>query len=266
MKIFVWLIVLGATLGSLPVNGLAAENLFFPVIYNNYCPNQHLFLNFLAFGDSITGCYYDDYYGWIDGTPEFPGCGYERRVYDWLNAYLGFCPGKLAYYNYGWGGENTSAGLARFLSTITNPAADLHRLYPAGATVTAADLVIIMEGTNDINQGVDPFLIEANLSNMISQAKQAGKKVIIATIPPSFSTVYPQGQQSYLKDRIFELGLVHQVPVADVYSSLAGHPEYMDNVYNDGLHPNAAGFDQIATVMYWTILNNNYWTISDLLK
>jgi len=254
MKIFFWLTVLMAILGFMPGNRVEAQKTYLPVIYNNYCPNQHLSLNFLAFGDSITGCYYDDYYGWNDypGSPEFPGCGYERRVYDWLNAYFGFCPGKLAYYNYGWGGENTSAGLDRFLSTITNPEADLHRLYPAGATVTTADLVIIMEGTNDINQGVDPFIIEANLSNMISQAKQAGKKVIIATIPPSFSTVYPQGPQAILQARIFELGLVHQVPVADVYSSLVDHPEYMSA---DGLHPNATGFEVMATVFYGTILS-----------
>ncbi len=67
-------------------NGASAkvEKLYLPLLSNYYCPNQHLSLNFLSFGDSITGCFYDSYYGWAD-PPIFPDCGYERRVYDRLN-------------------------------------------------------------------------------------------------------------------------------------------------------------------------------------
>jgi len=54
MKKIYWLTVLTVLLGLLPCKGLEAADTYMPLIYNNYCSNQHLSLNFLAFGDSIT--------------------------------------------------------------------------------------------------------------------------------------------------------------------------------------------------------------------
>jgi lysophospholipase L1-like esterase len=236
-------------------NGASAkvEKLYLPLLSNYYCPNQHLSLNFLSFGDSITGCFYDSYYGWAD-PPIFPDCGYERRVYDRLNQEYGFCPGKLAFFNYATGGETTSGGLDRFYDTIMHPEQDQHRLYPQTAAVTLPNLVIIMEGSNDLNQGVSDFLIEINLRSMVDLAQKAGKQVIIATLPPSFDPDPLERQQRIpaFNSRIPVIASDYNIPVADVYSRLYGHPEWMSE---DGLHLSGAGFDQMADVFYQAIVD-----------
>jgi lysophospholipase L1-like esterase len=254
MKKTILLFLLGLALCLLSANRTQAQNngLYFPLIFKEYCANQNLTLNFLAYGDSITGCYYDSYYGWMD-PPDFPACGYEKRVYDWLNQQYGFCPGKLAFFNYGWGGQTTKDGLLRFYDTIMNPALD--RLYPTGATVTTSNLIIIMEGTNDFNQGVDDITIYYNLREMVSLAKIANKQVIIATIPPNYSTIYIDSQNRIPDFNNFYIRSIageYNIPVADVYSRLAGHPDWMAD---DGLHPNGAGFDQMADEFYQTIVD-----------
>jgi lysophospholipase L1-like esterase len=260
MKRNILLFLLGLALSLLSANRTQAQSYshYFPLIFKEYCANQNLTLNFLAYGDSITGCYYDSYYGWHDDPnypEEFPGCGYERRVYDRLKQQYGFCPGKLAFFNYGVGGQTTRDGWLHFYDTITNPTQDLHRLYPADATVTSSNLILIMEGTNDMNQGVDDITIGSNLDNMVSQAIQAGKRVIIATIPPNFSPYYIESQNRIPDFNNIYIGGIasfYNIPVADVYSRLADHPDWMAD---DGLHPNGAGFDQMADVFYQAIVD-----------
>jgi lysophospholipase L1-like esterase len=238
-----WRLLSGNTLQAQP------HALYLPVTLNDYCTNQHLALNFLAFGDSITGCYYDSY------VPGFPYCGYEKRVYDRLNQQFGFCRNALAFYNKSEGGETTTDGLARFAATIATPTQGWIRLYPETATKTVPDLVIIMEGTNDLNPGFGtaPDIIESNLRQMVAIARQQGKQVILATIPPAVGPEEERGQGiAAFNPRIFGIGLDYGIPIADVFNRLYGHPEWMTD---DGLHFNDAGFDQMADVFYQAIID-----------
>jgi len=249
MKKIIFLSLLAFTLSLLSSHRLPAQSyeLYFPLVSMDYCTNQHLQLNFLAFGDSITGCYYDSYY-----QTDFPYCGYEKRVYDRLNQQFGFCPNALAFHNSSEGGEVTSGGLNRFLEAISNP--NLARMYPPAAINTIPDLIIIMEGTNDMNVGVAHDIVESNLRQMVDIARQQGKQVILATITPAYGPDEALRQQEIeaFYPRIFNIGQDYGIPVADVYSRLYGHPEWMDA---DGLHFNDAGFDQMADVFYQAIVD-----------
>jgi lysophospholipase L1-like esterase len=238
---------------TLVLVGLSASRLSAAGVPRNYLPvvlKNYGSLNFLAFGDSITGCYFDSLVG------DFPYCGYERRVYNRLRMEFGCCAGQFAFYNKSEGGETTADGLARFSATITSPGLppEKARLYPATSKNTVPDLVIIMEGTNDLNQGVDDLTIESNLSAMVGLARQAGKQVILATIPPTFDPDPGERQHriSQFNPRIFEIAAYYRIPVADVYGRFAGHPEWMSS---DGLHPNDAGFDQMADVFFQAIVD-----------
>lgn len=200
--------------------------------------------SFLAFGDSITGCYFDT-------STVVPYCGYPRRVYERLNSQFGGGAGNFAFYNRGWGGEDTTDGWARFPEqALYSP--DPGRLYPPEAANAAPDIVIIMEGTNDLNNGVADLIIENNLRSMVSLAQQSGKRVIIATLPPSFDPDPIERQQRIpdFNPRIFSIASDYQIPVADVYSRLAGQRWLMTD---DGLHPNEGGFDAMAEVFYQAV-------------
>jgi lysophospholipase L1-like esterase len=198
---------------------------------------------FLAFGDSITLGYGDSFF-----PDAFPNCGYPRRVYERLGG-----GGNFAFYNSGVGGEGTWSGLSRFPDAISNPGAD--RLYPPYTVNTAPDLVIIMEGTNELYCDLYSLDgIEYNLRAMVSIAQQTGERVIIATIPPSFDPD-PQNRQQCIPQfnpRIWQIGFDYGIPVADVYGRLYGHPEWMND---DGLHPNDIGYDQMADVFYQAVLD-----------
>ncbi|MBI5582480.1 MAG: SGNH/GDSL hydrolase family protein [Deltaproteobacteria bacterium] len=250
MKKIIFLFILGLSLGGLYGNGPPAEaqGLFLPSVFNAYCPNPQLSFNFLAFGDSITGCYYDSYY-----LTDFPNCGYEKRIYDRLQQEFGYCQDKLAFFNKSEGGETTSGGLLRFYDTITFPTRNNPRLYPTTATATVPDLVIIMEGTNDMNVGIPDVTIAENLRTMIDIAFGQGKQVILATIPPAFGAdeVERQARIQQFNPTIFQIGLEKGIPIADVYGRLAGHPEW---AAADGLHFNDAGFDQMADVFYQVLV------------
>ncbi len=135
-----------------------------------------------------------------------------------------------------------------------HPEQDQHRLYPQTAAVTLPNLVIIMEGSNDLNQGVSDFLIEINLRSMVDLAQKAGKQVIIATLPPTFDPDPLERQQRIpaFNSRIPVIASDYNIPVADVYSRLYDHPEWMSE---DGLHLSGAGFDQMADVFYQAIVD-----------
>ena len=247
----IWVFVLALALSLLSGNRLPAQayEFYFPLVFNDYCANQHLKLNFLAFGDSITGCYYDSY-----EPLYFPYCGYEKRVYDRLNRDYGFCQNALAFHNSSEGGEITEGGLNRFLEAISNP--NPARMYPPAAANTIPDLVIIMEGTNDMNFGTElipDIVVESNLRTMIAIALGQGKKVILATIPPASGPDEVERQQriDQFNPVIHQIGFDMGIPIADVWSRLYNHPEWMAA---DGLHFNDAGFDQMADVFYQALV------------
>lgn len=102
-------------------------------------------LIFLAFGDSITSD--------VGNSSEGPDTGYPLLLEQKLESAY---PGNFISINAGLNGEVTSNAVARFKTTLdaTNP-----------------DLVLLMEGTNDLNMGYLFDDIEKNLRSMQPEHK-----------------------------------------------------------------------------------------------
>jgi lysophospholipase L1-like esterase len=244
--------------------------LYFPLIFRDYCPP--LAMVFLAFGDSITQCFLDS------NRCSYPQCGYPERLNERMISRL---HQNYGYYNVGLGGERTSDGLSRFANTLTVPqnynlcplfcsSCSGGNFYPPSCPLSQPDLVIIMEGVNDLGdwaaQGSPTFeVIEGNLRTMVLTALQNGRQVIIATLNP----VVPLNEHRALQAqgiadfnlRILQIANDFQIPVADIYSAFLNYPDWENNLMStefsgDGIHPNDLGFEVMAEVFYQTILSH----------
>lgn len=148
------------------------------------------------------------------------------------------------FVNRGISGQITSQMLARFQ-------ADVAALKPSA--------VVILAGTNDIARGVDPVVIQNNLT-MIGDLADAHKiKVIAASILP-VSDHHKQVNPSYQRTLTRPLGAIQEMNrwIADwctkrgytylnYYPALAGADgQLAPNMADDGLHPNPVGYRAMA--------------------
>jgi lysophospholipase L1-like esterase len=251
-RFFIGVAVVLSLLGAVGSGRAQSSFSYMPFVFKDYCTKA---LVFLAFGDSITSCHNGTDYG------NFPNCGYPGRVLQHLKTSYGR---DYAFYNQGVRGEITSDGISRIAYIIADPfnncgAGTGACLYPTGIPVPSPDLILIMEGTNDLNAGIDPLIIESNLHSMVSTAHQAGKRVIIATITPAFGTAEEERQARIVQfnPRIYEIAAYHQIPIADVYERFVNYPDWETALMDsDGLHPNDRGFEVMAEVFYEVISSN----------
>lgn len=216
-------------------------------------------LVFSAFGDSITSCYFDSF------QVNFPNCGYPLRIRDRLTAAY---QRDFAFYNNGVGGEGTDGGLIRFQATIDYPALSCSDpsgapdscLYPPASSHREVDLIILLEGVNDLGSATPYDFIESDLRAMVTIALQNGLPVIIATILPVTSKTgedrSAQAQRIYeFNPRVAQIAQDFQIPLADLYSAFVGTPNWENLLLtDDGLHPNDSGFELMADILLQTIL------------
>lgn len=130
---------------------------------------------------------------------------------------------------------------------------------------TRSQAILLMEGTNDIFYG-DPAGVDiaingnppgsSGLSAMVSVARGRGLRVFLATVPP----MVPGGARACgnrlvvpLNDRIRALAVSQGVTLVDVYAGMGS--AFSQYIGPDGLHPNVAGYDNIATT-FFTVLRN----------
>jgi len=180
-------------------------------------------IRIIAFGDSIT-------YG-RGSSSNGPRTGYPailQRIleYDY--------PGReFQIYNEGNPGEQTYQGLGRFTSVL-----DQH----------PADVVLIMEGTNDIYFQVSFQTIQQNLRQMVQRAFDRGVYPILATIIP---TVPGSRPEQYSRTRSFYNGGYVQavcnyygLPCANQWSAFCGIPNFGSAIMDraTGNHPNDNGY------------------------
>lgn len=119
------------------------------------------------------------------------------------------------------------------------------------------DLVILLEGVNDINIGRAFDNIIGSLRSMIQSAKSAGKAVIISTLLPvkrgedlvlqgctgiNCYRVDPAAIES-LNTRIRSLASEQAVILVDMFSAFGSNNALLSP---DGLHPNSAGYERMA--------------------
>ena len=159
---------------------------------------------------------------------------------NWGRKYGKFFEGK-PYINRGIGGQTTPQMLIRFRP-------DVIALKP--------QVVVILAGTNDIagNTGVMTLeAIEDNLASMAELAKANNIRVVFASVMPVCDYIRPQTARrppekiialnAWIKDYAAKNNHVY----LDYYSAMLDDKQMLrQEITDDGLHPNAAGYEIIA--------------------
>ncbi len=210
--------------------------------------------NLLAFGDSNTQGYLAVNCRWeallpLSGTAvvrcdDGGDGGYPVRLAALLQA--SYPQQTITVNNGGKGGEVTADGKNR-LPTVMR---------------ASNDLVVIMEGINDLNGGYDLRTIQENLRTMVRTAKNAGKAVFLGTVLPVVA-VTVEGLPMYkgpgenasqgdaairaLNERIRGVAQAEEVTLVDFYESFTAAGINTASLFSeDGLHPNANGYSRMA--------------------
>uniref|UniRef100_UPI0040577939 SGNH/GDSL hydrolase family protein n=1 Tax=Candidatus Electronema sp. TaxID=2698783 RepID=UPI0040577939 len=162
----------------------------------------------VCFGDSITQ-------------------GYQGNTRTAYPAYLPdmLDPTAFTIVNAGKGGEATYSGVERIADVLTKH---------------APKHVIIMEGANDIIQGISPATTAFNLENMAQQAKAAGATPVMSTITPNSE---PNHAPENYNPLIITAAANGGYTLVDTYSRLITD---WKNLTFDGLHPTRVGAQKIA--------------------
>jgi lysophospholipase L1-like esterase len=148
-----------------------------------------------------------------------------------------FFPGK-PYVNRGISGQTTPQMLIRFRP-------DVLALHPK--------VVVILAGTNDIAGNTGPMTLEAiedNLQSMAELAKANGIRVVLSSVMPVCDYHRPQTAQrppekilalnAWIKNYAAQNGHVY----LDYHSAMLDEKQMLPReITNDGLHPNAAGYE-----------------------
>lgn len=201
----------------------------------------------IAFGDSLTeGC----------GVPGqyYYDCGSQGR-YDTYPLYLEQIFNNdgdaTTIKNFGIGGEQTSEGVNRIDSVLND------------VCNQCVDYFLLMEGTNDLFHHVDEATVYYNLSTMVDKIRAKGIQPILATITPDPDS--PWKNITLMNNYIRNLAVEKDVFLVDQYNALAGnwywytHPQ---GCYEDQLHPNTYGFQDMAAVWYDSLLHLKALTTS----
>lgn len=185
---------------------------------------------YLAFGDSITFGVGDD--------PARTAKGYTPRLQNLLQT----AGVSTTVINFGQGGENTVMALGRINSVL--------------AQGTLGDVLILMEGTNDISQNISLETTIFNLDDMASRAEILGMTAIHATVIPRYPEAKLDPENALtdqLNGRIRNLAGVRQRRLADPNEIYRNTPNIYAGFYSTERpdpvgHPNAAGYDILARV------------------
>jgi lysophospholipase L1-like esterase len=193
-------------------------------------PNRIAFTRYLAFGDSITeGVGSEPIPGFRFMAAEPYPLGLQVRLA------IGFPQQTFTVINSGVAGEYAhQGGVSRFRSVLmaNNP-----------------EVVLLMEGTNDLLFASGPDAAIAALDTMILEAKARNVRVMLATIPPQ----RPDGERNRapiaarvapFNDQVRALAAARGVILVDVYNAMINDLNVLIGV--DDLHPTDRGFAVIA--------------------
>jgi lysophospholipase L1-like esterase len=144
--------------------------------------------------------------------------------------------------------------------------------FPRFVSLTSSsryEVVLIMEGSNDLvayGESMTEAAIDV-LRQMIGDAKSRNMRPYLATVPPQDPAGFRGGSAAFVpgfNDMVRQLASEESVPLADVYTALAGN--LATYIGSDGLHPTAAGYAKIAdtffTVIEKTLETHALWTNS----
>jgi acyl-CoA thioesterase-1 len=117
--------------------------------------------------------------------------------------------------------------------------------------------VIILLGTNDARTGLATQINNTfvrNYERMINRTQEWSSKPMIFLVkpPPLFKNTLDLNQTFFVQDVLPGIDRVAKdtgLPIIDLYTPLLNHPEY----FSDGVHPNNAGAQTIADLIYKAI-------------
>ena len=148
----------------------------------------------------------------------------------------------ITVFNRGRPGEQASRALSRFITTF---AAD------------APDVVVLMEGYNDVAQNSDDVAGIANaiagVTELAGEARRRGARVFICTLAPSRPgrIAIQRSTLDYINDRLRQVARSENAVLVDVFNALL--PEVNANVSIDGLHLTPLGYRRVAEAVFAAI-------------
>ncbi|MGV6848392.1 MAG: arylesterase [Marinibacterium sp.] len=171
-----------------------------------------------ALGDSLTQGY---------GLP--PRDGLVPQLQAWLRS----DGTDVTLINAGVSGDTTAGGAARIGWTLSDE----------------VDGVIVALGANDLLRGIAPEVARANLTTILSAAKDAGVPVLLVgfAAPANYGDGYKAAFDRIYPDLAGEFGTLY---APNFFAGLPGggaDPALLTGLLQaDGLHPNAAGVTRIV--------------------
>lgn len=195
-------------------------------------------ITILAFGDSITQGYKRDRSGdeWGIISPPFGARvgGYEPYLEGEFSSHA--LTRKYTVYVHNWGehGERTDAGTGRIQGILM-----YHVSY---------DYCLIMEGANDLYDGISPSTTAFNLGVMIDACRRAAVTPILSTITPNTNVNYGDQIGASYNPEVIKIAESKSVILVDQYSAV--NPEWSQLTSGDGLHLNSVGDQVMAREWY----------------
>lgn len=180
-----------------------------------------------------------------------------RRVVFFGNSITDFWPGihpeffsLNGFVGRGISGQTTYQFLSRFREYVVN-------LHPA--------IVVINAATNDVAENTCPYDPERTMGNIMSMVELAeanGIKVVLTSTLPA-STFYWRSEITDIPAKIKDLNTrieayarAKGLPYVDYYSRLVAADGSLDLRYtDDGVHPTAAGYDVMESLILPVIAN-----------
>jgi lysophospholipase L1-like esterase len=185
---------------------------------------------YAAFGDSITN-------GVLMDPDRRESEGYRGPLESLLRGFFGF--GTVL--NAGRDGESTADGVGRIGTVV-------RALNP--------DVVLIMEGTNDVFADIDESVIAFNLQRIIERARGEKPDILpfLAQLPPRFDPSFGfegsfNESVDLLNALLVPIAAEIGVPLVDVNTALENQPD----LWSDPLHPSVAGYQVMGETWYDSI-------------
>ena len=148
----------------------------------------------------------------------------------------------ITVFNRGQPGEQASRALSRFIATFV---------------ADAPDVVVLMEGYNDVRQTTNDVVGIANavagIGELAGEARRRGARVFICTLAPGRPgrVEIQRSALDFINDRLRQVARSEGAVLVDVFSALL--PEVNANVSIDGLHLTPLGYRRVAETAFAAI-------------
>jgi lysophospholipase L1-like esterase len=142
-------------------------------------------------------------------------------------------------------------------------ATDGARRLPSELSANTPDVLLLLEGVNDLNTGNPAASMSAALAAlraMIIQARGNSVRVMVGTLLPERADGYNSGAINLIvpfNSQLVPMASAEGALVVDLYDAFL--PHLSDWIGVDGLHPNEAGYQAMAQV-FFTAIRASYET------